>query len=154
MLIIATFKHSAYLELALKLLELKGFSKGALLVAPLEMQPRDELSEFNTVHKDGKSPYDLAFILAMVFMLIGAIYGFVLAWGPIIWSMIGIVIGAIFGLILDGLMGKKPFRKSRDTEGEVVLMISCNPQETNTVESILWKHQALGVSKVMNYSEG
>lgn len=153
MLIIATFKHSAYLELALKLLEQKGFSKSDLLVAPLEKQPRDELSEFHVAHTDGKSPYDLAFIFAMIFMLLGAIYGFIWTWGPIIWSVIGIIIGAIFGIIVEVLMGKKPIRSSKDTEGEVVLMICCNADQANTVEGVLWKHRAIGVSKIENYSQ-
>jgi len=149
MLIIATFNHSAYLELALVLLEQKGFSKGSILAAPLEKQPREDKSEFNVVHKSGESAYDLAFIFAMIFMLLGAIYGFLLEWGPIIWSIIGIVLGAVLGLILEVLMGKIPFKTSNDPGSEVVLIISCELQETTTVETILWNHQAIGVSKVM-----
>ncbi len=114
MLIIATFKHSAYLALALKLLEQKPHSKESSVVAPLEKQPRDALSD---------------------------------------WALIGIIIGATLGLIIEAIMGKRPFKWPRDTECEVVLMIACHPQETNTVQSILWKHQAIGVSKIENCSE-
>jgi hypothetical protein len=136
----------------LKLLEQKGFAKDSLLVAPLCRQPRDSLAEFKTVHRDGKTPYDLAFIFAMIFMLLGAIYGFVLTWGPIIWAIIGIFIGAFFGLALDALIGKKPFQKPESAGSEVVLIIQCHREQTDTVESILWSHQALGISKVPNNS--
>lgn len=154
MVIIATFRHSAYLELALKLLEEKGVSKGSILAAPLDQKPRDEMNEIGIVHHDGKSPYDVAFILAMVFMLLGGIYGFVLAWGPIIWAMIGVAVGAIAGLLLDVSMGKHPFRSRRKNASEVVLLISCDEQMSHTVEKILWTHQAFGVSKVKNHAKG
>lgn len=146
MLIIATFKHSAYLELALKLLEQKGFSKGDMLTAPLATAPQEDMTEFDVVHKNLEGSYEFSFILAMISMLLGSIYGFVLKWGPIIWATIGIFVGALLGLIIDKWIGKKKSKPSG--ESEVVLIVSCDSQETTTVETILWTHQALGVSKV------
>lgn len=152
MLIIATFKHSAYLELALILLEQKGILKDNVLVAPLDKQIRDDdVSDIKIVHQDGKSQFDKAFIFATIFMLLGAIYGFVLPWGPIIWSLIGIVVGAVIGLISDYFIRKKLPNKSSATESEVVLMVQCDTQQTDIIESILWKHHALGISKISSY---
>jgi hypothetical protein len=153
MLIIATFKHSAYLELALLLIEQKGISKENMIVAPLDKQHRDDdETDLKIVHQDGKTQFDKAFIIGSIFMLLGGIYGFVLMWGPIIWALIGLVVGAIVGFILDYLIRKKPPKKAGFGESEVVLIVQCDTHQTETVERIIWKHQAIGVSKISGYS--
>lgn len=153
MLIIATFKHSTYLELALKLLQQTGVSTDNLLVAPLT-QPNqaDPMIEVQKVHQNGKSPFDLAFILATVGMLVASIYGFVLPGGPIIWSVVGIVFGALIGLGIDFLIQKKPRLKSKDTGSEVVVLVQCNDAESQQIEEVLWRHQATGLSKIPSYA--
>lgn len=152
-LIISTFKHSAYLELALNLLEQKGISKNNLLVAPLQKPDDTPASELQAAHQNGKSPVDKAFIFAMIFMLLGAIYGFVLEWGPIIWALIGIVVGAVAGLAWEYISKSRQSLKSSTSESEVVLIIECDNDHSNIVEEILWKHQALGISKIGMNSE-
>jgi hypothetical protein len=152
MLIVATFKHSAYFELALKQMEQKGISKSDLLVAPLTKQ--SELTygnDWDAIHKNGKSQYDQAFIFATIFMLLGAIYGFVLAWGPIIWALIGIILGGFIGYFLDYLIRNKTSKNGDNNLSEIVLMIQCDPQQMEKIEKILWNHQALGISKIKSY---
>jgi hypothetical protein len=152
MLIIASFKHSLYLELALVHLEQGGIAKHDMLVAPLDKQasPKRQ-SDMAIVHKDGHSQVDKAFIAATVCMLLGAIYGFVLAWGPILWALFGFVGGGCIGLATDVLVRKKPSPQHGKDASEVVLLLQCAPEQTEAVESILWNHQALGVSKIDSY---
>jgi uncharacterized membrane protein len=152
MLIIASFKHSAYLELALKVMEQKGISKHDMIVAPLTKpnELTDDIS-WKTIHQSGKSHHDNAFIFATIFMLLGAIYGFVLTWGPIIWALIGIITGGLVGLFLDYLIRKKLPKNMDNNSSEVVIMIQCNQNQTEMFERILWQHQALGIAKVNSY---
>jgi hypothetical protein len=153
MLIIATFKHSAYLELALILIEQKGISKEYMIVAPLDKQHHnDNEIDLILVHQDGKTQMDKVFIFGTIFMLLGAIYGFVLVLGPIIWALIGLVVGGVVGLIFDYFIRKKPQNRASSDESEVVLMVQCDTHQTETIERILWNHQALGVSKINGYS--
>jgi hypothetical protein len=152
MLIVATFKHSAYLELALKQMEQKGISKHDMIVAPLTKQSEitDEL-DWKLIHQNGKSQYDNIFIFATIFMLLGAIYGFVLAWGPIIWAIIGIIIGGFFGFLVDYFIRKKAPKNIDNNSSEIVLMVQCNTQQIESIDKILWNHQAIGISKVNSY---
>lgn len=152
MLIVATFKHSAYLELALKRMEQNGVSKHDMIVAPLTKQS-EIINEDDSriIHHNGKSHYDNAFIFATIFMLLGAIYGFVLPWGPIIWSIIGIVTGAIVGLFLDYVIRKKSPKNMEKNTSEVVIMLQCNPNQIEIIEKVLWQHQAIGISKIKSY---
>jgi hypothetical protein len=152
MLIIASFKHSLYLELALTHLEQGGIAKHDMIVAPLDKQatPKRQ-SDMAIVHMDGHSQVDKAFIAATVGMLLGAIYGFVLSWGPILWALIGFVGGGCIGLAADMLVRKKRAPQTGSNASEVIVLLQCAPQQTEAVESILWNHQALGVSKIDSY---
>jgi hypothetical protein len=79
-------------------------------------------------------------------MLLGGIYGFIWTWGPIIWSLIGLVFGATLGIVISFItMKSKWFREK--SKPEVVLIIECEQEQSGHVERILWKHNALGVSK-------
>ena len=82
----------------------------------------------------------------MLGMLLGAIYGFVLDWGPVIWGLIGMIIGALVGWLIELLTsGWKMFQ--RNTTVDVVLMVNCNDDQAEDVERILWGHQASGLAK-------
>lgn len=83
---------------------------------------------------------------------IGAIYGFVLTWGPIIWSLIGMILGGFVGFFLDYIIRKKLPKNRGNHSSEVVIMVQCNPDQIEKIEKILWQHQALGISKIKSYS--
>lgn len=143
--LVSAFQHSVYLELAIIDLEQMGISKENILALPLDKNNPNPPS-VQAAHKDGTSYVDLVFIFGMVFMLLGAIYGFVLAWGPIIWALLGMVGGALFGLLTEMLIaGRKVFQKSVMTD--VILMVDCQDNQVEAVEKLLWSHQALGVAK-------
>ena len=85
--IISSFEHSAFLELAINHLQEKGIEKENIVAVPLHNM-KDQLKLFDTIHRsDGESLLDLAAVLGTVFSVLGASFGFVLTWGPIIWGL-------------------------------------------------------------------
>ena len=90
MYIIATFEYNNFLERAVTEMQMQGVAKERILAAPLDKKG-EERRLFDTMHSsDGLSLIGLAAALGTIFMLLGTIYGFVLAWGPIWWGLIGL----------------------------------------------------------------
>ncbi|MFC3883624.1 hypothetical protein ACFOU2_08920 [Bacillus songklensis] len=148
MLVIATFENSLFIELAITELEQKGIPKEKIFAVPLDKrtEPRQL---FDTIHRaDGFSLFDAAAMLGTCFMLLGAIYGYVLEWGPIIWGIIGAVTGLLFGFLMKMLMIAKKKGGGKNITSEVVLMIGCDDQQWETVEKVLWDNTALGITGV------
>ena len=81
-------------------------------------------------------------------MLLGAIYGYVLEWGPIIWGIIGAVTGLLLGFALKLLLIKKNKRGTKLITSEIVLMIRCEDDQWEKVQYILWENSALGITKI------
>lgn len=142
---ISSFQHSAYLELALSDLEQEGIPKDNIFVAPLGKRSSN-VTNMKKAHQEGASQYELAFIFGTVCMLLGEIYGFILAWGPIIWGLIGLAIGAILGIVTSMIVQKAAWKK-KFTKTEVVLIVECDMNQSKDVERLLWQHKALGVMK-------
>lgn len=104
----------------------------------------------DSLHRaDGISMFDGAAVLGTVFMLLGAIYGFILKWGPIIWGLIGLFTGAVLGFILDTSISKirsyKDKKKTKDKSSEIILFVKCEENQYEMVKKVLWDNQALGV---------
>jgi hypothetical protein len=148
MFVIATFENSIYIELAIAALEKQGIPKDMILAAPLDK--RKELrSLFDTIHKsDGFSLFDGPAILGTCLMLLGAIYGYILEWGPILWGIIGALSGLLLGFVIKMLLLKKNKRGSNNITSEIVLMVRCEDHKWESVEKILWEHLALGLTKI------
>jgi hypothetical protein len=148
MFVIAAFENSIYIELAISALEQQGISKELILAAPLDK--RKELRGlFDTIHKsDGFSLFDGPAILGTCLMLLGAIYGYVLEWGPILWGIIGAVSGLLLGFLLKMFLLRKNKRGSAKITSEIVLMVRCADHKWEQVEKILWDHFALGLTKI------
>lgn len=145
MYIFATFQHSMFLELAITAIEQEGVSKENILAVPLHKR-KEARKIFDTLHRaDGISMVDLSAILGTCFMLLGAIYGYELEWGPIIWG----IIGALFGIAIGFLIRWAQYKHkgiSQDTgRPDVVLLIRCERTEQRRIEELLWDHHALGV---------
>jgi hypothetical protein len=148
MFVIATFENSIYIELAITALEQQGISKELILAAPLDKR-KEPRSLFDSIHKsDGFSLFDGPSILGTCLMLLGAIYGYELKWGPILWGIIGAVSGLLLGFLIKMLMLKKSKRGSKNISSEIVLMIRCEDHKWEMVEKILWDHLALGLTKI------
>ncbi|MDQ0974526.1 hypothetical protein QFZ31_004404 [Neobacillus niacini] len=148
MFVIATFENSIYIELAITALEQQGISKELILAAPLDKR-KEPRNLFDTIHKsDGFSLFDGPSILGTCLMLLGAIYGYELKWGPILWGIIGAVSGLLLGFLIKMLMLKKSKRGSKNISSEIVLMVRCEDHKWEMVEKILWDHLALGLTKI------
>src|SRR4051812_24931214 len=148
--IISSFEHSAFLELAINHLQEKGVEKENIVAVPLQNM-KDQPTLFDTIHRsDGESLLDLAAVLGTIFSVLGASFGFVLTWGPIIWGLLGLAFGAIIGFMIDYLLTKKHKKSKTNLNTEVILVVSCKENEYETVKRTLFKNRALGVGELRN----
>ena len=148
--IISSFEHSAFLELAINHLQEKGIEKENIVAVPLQNM-KDQPKLFDTIHRsDGESLLDLAAVLGTVFSVLGASFGFVLTWGPIIWGILGLAFGAIIGFMIDYLLTKKHKKSKTSLTTEVILIVSCKENEYDIVKRILFENRALGVGELRN----
>jgi hypothetical protein len=148
MYVVATFEQSICVELALTALEQKGIPREKILAVPMDKRTEPRRL-FDTLHRaDGFSMFDGAAILATVFMLLGAVYGYEWKWGPIIWGIIGALSGLLVGFLLKLLLYKKQGFGTNKITSEVVLLIHCSESQWETVEKILWDNTALGISRI------
>lgn len=150
MYVIASFEHSAFLELAITDLEQKGLPRTAILAVPLSVL-RDERRLFDTIHRaDGASLLDGAAVLGTVGMSLGVIFGFIWAWGPIIWGLIGLFAGCVLGFVLDYANTRRSRRQRTGAGGatEVVVIVSCEARDRETVERVLWEHMANAIGRL------
>lgn len=146
MLVIATFENSLFIEMAISALEQKGIAKEKIFAAPLDKQ-KEPRQLFDTLHRaDGVSLFDAGAILGTCLMLLGAIYGYILKWGPIIWGIIGAVSGLLIGILIKLWLVKKNGNKK--ISSEIVLMIRCEEYQWDSVQQMLWENLALGVTHV------
>jgi hypothetical protein len=148
--VISSFEHSAFLELALNQLQEKGIDKENIVAVSLEKM-NGQLTLFDNIHRsDGVSLFDLAAVMGTIFSVLGASYGFVLKWGPIIWGLLGLAFGAILGFLIDYGLTKKRKKMKQHLNTEVILIVSCHEHEYETVKKILFENMALGVGELRN----
>ncbi|MFC5986008.1 hypothetical protein [Marinicrinis lubricantis] len=109
---------------------------------------------FDSIHNaDGISLINTGAALGTAFAVIGASIGFKLQWGPIYWGLIGTAAGFLLGFLIDLAyykIIKKQHRLLRGKNSEVILIVECEKDQCDTVESILWHHLALGIARVKN----
>jgi hypothetical protein len=147
--IVSTFEYSNYLELAVTEMEMKGIAKENILAVPMDKR-KEERKFFDTMHhSDGVSLFDLPMILGTLFMIFGAVYGFILKWGPLLWGLIAMASGFVIGILIRLYTTREQLNTQKGLKStEVVLIIQCNKDQMNIVQDILWQHHALGVSKL------
>lgn len=148
MYLVASFHYCLHTEIAIAKIEELGIKKEQIYAVPLEV--RGETRKiFDTIHhSDGMSMFDGGAILGTVCMVLGVIYGFVWEWGPIIWGLIGLGGGFLIGFLLDLLFTRFKHSKQRrnDNDGELFLMVHCDPHQAEQVKNTLWDNLALGVA--------
>jgi hypothetical protein len=149
MYVVSVFEHSLSLELALIELERKGIEKENMLAIPLDLKNMGERL-FDSIHgSDGISMFDLAAALATIGMILGVIYGFILAGGPVIWGLIGCLIGFGLGFTIDLFNSKRKQRIKRAQKSpEVVLIIDCDDSNAELIKQIVYDHFAIGAAMV------
>lgn len=147
MYILATFESSNFIELAISKLQNFGITKEQILAAPLD-KPAEARQLFDSIHRsDGHSLFDAAAILGTCGMLLGAIYGYVLYWGPIIWGIIGAVSGLLVGFFIKLAMTKKSKNGVKKTS-EIILMIHCEESQKEIIEIVLLENFVLGMTSI------
>lgn len=149
MYVIASFEHSAFLELAITDLEQKGLPRTAILAVPLSVL-QEERRLFDTIHRaDGASLFDGAAVLGTVGMSLGVVFGFIWAWGPIVWGLLGFFAGGLLGFIIDYAITRRTrVRRANGTAAEVVVMVSCEAKDREMVERVLWEHMANAIGRL------
>jgi hypothetical protein len=148
MYLVASFNYRLHTEIAIVKMEQLGIQKEQIYAVPLEIRG-EKRNIFDTIHhSDGVSMFDGGAILGTVFMVLGVIYGFVLEWGPIIWGLLGLIGGFLSGFLLDISFSKLRHSQERRTErdGELFLIVNCEPDQVAQVKKTLWDHLALGVA--------
>lgn len=149
MYVFSVFEQSLRLEMAVTELQLKGVPKEAILAVPLDRKNEDVML-FDTAHSsDSTSMLALPMILGMILSLFGAVIGFQLAWGPILWAVIGAASGFLLGLgirLIIAMINKQKFNSQNKTG--VILLIRCETEQSEMVKDILWSNTATGVSKL------
>ncbi len=148
MYIVASFEHSIHLELAVTTLQKQGIPKTAILAVPLDKRDEPQTLFDRLRASDRKSMMDYPIISAAVFSLFGLIYGFLLPWGPVLWALIGTGAGFGAGLVVKLALNRRQKAKLRIRPPEVVLLVDCGNVGPETVQNILWGHEALGVSRL------
>lgn len=134
--------------MALTSVEMMGIPKDNILAVPLDSRAPAPML-FDRLHSsDSRSMLDIPIILAALFALFGLIYGFLLAWGPVMWALIGTGFGFGLGLIIKLLTFKKKEKKQTKKLSTVVIMVCCRDDQLQMVQDAMWAHSALGVAKL------
>ncbi len=152
----ASFEYSLHLELAISELEQKGVARDSIFAFPLKLRVKEK-KIFDSINRaDGISLFDGMAACGTFFLIMGAIFGYLWYWGPIIWGLIGLVFGSGLGYTLDRFASRiiryknSPASSITDKKGdrisEVVLIIDCHQDQAKMVEGILWENSAIGVS--------
>lgn len=150
MYIIASFEYSFALELAITDLLQNGITNEQIKSVPLvkESTSKNKTTQCY-VKSDEFSLFDLSLVLGNMFSVPFISFGFIWKWGPIIWGLIGFSIGVLIGIVA-GLIknGWQKNKRDRKDQTEVYIMIKCSLEAKNTVEEILWNHNAIGIAKI------
>lgn len=155
MYIIASFDYSLALEIAITELIEKDIPQHNILALPLDKKA-EKPRLFDSIHySDGTSLVDFAAILGCIFMLLGAIYGFLLEWGPIFWALIGLVTGLVSGFLIKWLFLKATYERNLSKNKTEVFLLIYIKEESKipNIKEVLWQHNALGLT-VWNSKKG
>ncbi len=149
MQILATFEYSTFVETVITELEQKGIT--AIYAVPLELRKK-EPRLFDSIHRaDGLSFIDKGMIFAFMLGTIGTSKGFVWQGGPIIWGIVGAVTGFLIGVALNGGIylvkrNQKQAQLRKGKKGDLILIVTCEEAQVESVEELLWNHKALGLA--------
>lgn len=146
MYVVASFKLNKNLERVIAELEYIDISRKNILALPLAKTVGQETQK--SYHQRS---FEIMPILGTIIMLFGAIYGFILNWGPILWGLIGLGIGVLIGGVIDMIRIKKrrnkEIHKQNDALTEVFLMVHClNKDQAHQVKHLIWKWSPNGVA--------
>ncbi len=142
--VIATFDHSPFVEMVIHDIEKLGVPAHHIVALPLENLD-SKAHIIDSIHRvDGRSLLDGAMLGASFFSVLGAIYGFEMYWGPIIWGLIGLFGGFLLGLLIELALNKKQLKLFSTRKSEVILEITCSLSLKDQLIHALQKRKAQG----------
>lgn len=148
MLVVSTFAPSLSVDAAIAAIRQKGIPPENITAVTLD-KAAPELAVFDCIHPtDTRNLFDYPIILSTVFSLFGLIYGFLLAWGPVFWALIGTGAGFVIGLAAKLIFAKK----KRGGQTQIVVLVACRREQSKAVEDTLLKFSMRNVG-VLELSE-
>ncbi|WP_057767871.1 hypothetical protein [Cytobacillus praedii] len=142
--IIATFEHSPFVEMAIHDIEKLGVPSQNIVALPLE-NLESQAHILDSIHRvDGRSILDGAMMCGTIFAVLGAIYGFILYWGPIIWGLLGLAGGFFLGLAIELALNRKKLKVFASRKSEVIIEVTCNASLKNELIKALKSRKAMG----------
>lgn len=144
MVIIGIFEQSIELEQALAELENSSIPKEHIRTVFMDNDPKKNNTREHTPHA-----FEIGISAATGFSVLGASFGFVMTWGPIIWGLITAFIGFSIGVGLYYLVKKQRGQKKSNNR-EVTVLIQCKEDQSYQIQNILWNYQALSVGQFDN----
>lgn len=142
--IIATFEHSPFVEMVIHDIEKLGVPSQNIVALPLENLD-SQTHIIDSIHRvDGRSILDGAMMGGTIFAVLGAIYGFVWHWGPVIWGLLGLVGGFFLGLIIELAVHKKKIKVFSSSKSEVIIQVTSNASLQNQLIKVLKSRRANG----------
>ncbi|MGG2198904.1 hypothetical protein [Paenibacillus validus] len=156
MYIVATFRYSMELELAISDLHGTGIGADSIAAVPLDRQMSGRAHFMDTMHRsDGVSLLDGPAVLGTVLAVLGASLGFSWTWGPIICGLLGLALGALLGMGIDYWVNRKKRNReasSSQNEGQVVLIVQCSGEQSELVKQMLRYRMAMAVGQWGSYA--
>lgn len=140
--------HSPFVEILIHDIERLGVPPQNIVALPLENLD-SQINVIDTIHRvDGRSVLDGAMMGATIFAVLGAMYGFKLHWGPIIWGLLGLVCGFFLGLVIELAISKKKVKMVANRKSEVIIEVTCNASLNDQLIKILKSRGAMGFVKM------
>lgn len=146
MLVIGIFPNDMGLVQALLDMENAGIGKDRLLVVPLDASPdgTKPAAYFNPIA--GQSGVESGIAVATASAVVFISRGFEMAWGPLVWGMIGAAGGFAAGYFLQRLYAaRKRSRLRTERASEMTVLVECEESERQQVLHALWTNKALSV---------
>lgn len=142
MLLIGCFANTIELEQALAVIEQNGIERRHILAVGMDL-----LTE-KPEHSKKSDAIETGTAWATAFAVIGVAVGFRLAWGPIIWGLVGTAFGFGAGFGLHRLLrGGSPRPRDLAWMPEVTVIVQCPAHKSDAVRSVMYRSGALSVGK-------
>lgn len=156
MLIVSTFEHSIELEQALAVIEQSGIHSSHILAVPMDASPDHSFSFSSEASEQAHRAFGVGMACATACGVLGTAYGFVLAWGPLIWGLAAAIggFGVGYGIYRRYFAPRSQERRLKASIlPEVTLIIRCNPVKSFEVCKLLWQYHALTVGTVHDQAD-
>ncbi|MFC3798489.1 hypothetical protein [Cohnella sp. GCM10012308] len=142
MLLIGCFAHTIELEQALADIERSGVDRMHILAVGMNLRA-DASAEAKQ-----SDAVEMGAAWATALAVIGVAAGFGLAWGPIVWGIVGAIVGFAAGYCLQRIWLRGPARSGTTAPApEVTVIVQCPAGMSDTVRFVMYRRGALSVGE-------